>query len=493
MSAALVLGPEPRRECVADARIQLVASPDARRMDFTPLHDYPRGAALDRVSMADILRNSFVYPPHSIYRDVKVAISGFEPGQDLHAQPRFHFPYQSCAAPGRPAMPAVDPGRLLGQYHQRLSAAVSRASATMHAPWLLQSGGKDSTSVAIALAEARPDATCITYLGGREENEVDSAQLIARRLGLRHEALVCDPGRAYDRYLAMVPDMPLLTADFAMLAYADLVTEIAAAGGDGVLDALGSDTYFGLPLHWQQLLRVVLARRVPVPDAVLRHPLVRRNFRLSYALGSLQMDRFERAFPGSRFTDREVDALLGPGMSARSRQRLDIFRADLAEAHSLEAKRRVAAAVVEAATFGKGMYTASAVGLQLAYPYCDTRLCEWIFHEVPDALLIGRGGVNKVLVRRHIAQHFRQLPYVKSKGSFRFDVCGLAARFDQVHAFAQQARDVLPGAVDWLVCHRNQLDNKYFGSKFYLLAVLLPWLLSRMNHAGDSTTTLSGG
>jgi hypothetical protein len=130
------------------------------------------------------------------------------------------------------------------------------------------------------------------------------------------------------------------------------------------------------------------------------------------------------------------------------------------------------------------MYTTEAMGLALGYPYCDTALCDWIFHHVPDAMLIGRGGVNKVLVRQHIARRFQQLPYVRAKGSFRFDVCGLADRFDQVHAFALRAHELVPGASAWLERHRHQLGNKYFASKFYLLAVTLPWLLSRI-HAAD--------
>lgn len=463
--------------------IQLMAAADGRRIDFSPLRARPCGAPIDLVSIADLLRNGFVYPPHSIYGDVKIAISGFEPGQNLHTQPHFHFPYQSSAAPARPGVAEVDGSALVERYHQLLCEAVARTSADMRTPWLLQSGGKDSTSMAMALAEARPDATCVTYLGGREENEVDSARLVARQLGLRHETLVCDPGRAYDRYLAMVPQMPLLTADFAMLSYADLVTEIAGRGGDGVLDALGSDPYFGLPLRWPQRLRGLLARRLRLPEGVLHSSLVSRNFPLSYALGSLQMDRFERSFPGSRFTDREVDELLGLPMAGTSRQRLELFREDIAASPNLEARRRVAATIVEAASFGKGMFTAAAAGLRLGYPYCDAPLREWIFHKVPDRLLIGPGGVNKVLVRQHIARQFRQLPYVRAKGSFRFDVCGLVGRFDQVHDFARQAQLLMPGAPVWLERHRPQLGNKYFASKFYLLAVTLPWLLSRIGSA----------
>jgi hypothetical protein len=87
---------------------------------------------------------------------------------------------------------------------------------------------------------------------------------------------------------------------------------------------------------------------------------------------------------------------------------------------------------------------------------------------------------NKVLVRRHIAARFSELPYVARKGSFRFDLCGLARqRYDQVYAFAAEARDLLPGAPAWLRRNRNRLDNKYHASKFYLLAVVLPWILQR--------------
>jgi asparagine synthetase B (glutamine-hydrolysing) len=481
-------------EVDAVRRIQIPMSPYAGGADFSALQHYDRDAAsFDPVSIADLLRNAFVYPPHSIYRDVKVAISGFDPAQDLYANPVFHFPYQSSEATGRPAK-AVDDDLLIRTYHRLLCEAVSRASERMQAPWLLQSGGKDSTSMAIAVAEARPQTTCITYLGGREENEVDSARFVARKLGLRHESLVCDPGRAYDRYLALVPRMPLLTADFAALSYADLATEIAANGGDGILDALGSDPYFGMPAHWRGRLNALLALGVRLPCGVFESRLVERNFKLCYALGTLQMSRFERFYPGSRFSDSEVDALFGRPIATQSARRLEIFREDIKAADSMEARRRLAAMIIEASSCAKGMYTASAMALSLAYPYCDKRLCEWVFHEVPSDRLIGRGGVNKVLVRKHIAWHFRGLPYVRAKGSFRFDLCGLARqRFDQVHAFAQQTQGLLPGAPGWLERHRDRLDNKFFASKFYLLAVVLPWLLSRMEESHLSAEAVTEG
>lgn len=470
--------------------VQIDSSPYVGPVDFSALDGSAPGR-LDPVSVADLLRNAFVYPPHTVFRDVKVATTGFDHDQDLARQARFHFRLQADAATGRPSSGSVPEEALVSTYHRRLCEAITRSTAEMRSCWMLQSGGKDSTSMAIGLAEARPDATCLTYLGGSEEDEVASARSVARTLGLRHEALVCDPVRAYRRYLALLPRLPLLTADFAVLSYADLATEVAGAQGDGLIDALGSDPYFGVPPSWSMRMIGYAACGLRLPPALFELPPLARNFKLCYLLGTVQMGAFERFFPGSRFTDAEVDALFGEPIAARSRERMGVFGPDLDAARDAEARRRISAAVLEASIFGKGMYVAHALSLRLAYPYCRPELSDWVFNHVPSDYLIGADGTNKVLVRRHIARHFRELPYVSTKGSFRFDVCGLAQGcFDQVHAFARQTAWLLPGAPAWLERHRASLGNKYFASKFYLLALVLPWLAAR--HAPATGTVVDG-
>jgi len=467
-------------------KIRIPASPYAGEADFSVLNTFGvgGGTSIDMVSLADLLRNSFVYPPHTIYNDVNILTTGFAVQHGTQDELRFHLDYQSAAATMRPPSHVVSDDALLRSYHQRLAQAVERCTTHLKSPWFLQSGGKDSTSMAIAVADVRPDATCLTYLGGREENEVESARFVARRLGLRHESLVCDPQRAYDRYLAMVSRMPLLTADFAMLSYADLAFEIAHHHGDGIIDAMGIDLFFGVPMHLRDYFIVGLARQVPVPHALLTSPFVRQNFKLCFALASLQMNPFERYIPGSRFSDSEVDAMFGWNASTQSRKRMEVFQDDVRAAPSAEGVRRIVLAMLEAGGFAKSMYSATSLGLRMAYPYCDKPFCEWIFNDVPEDRLIGPHGLNKVLQRRYIAQHFQQLPYVQTKGSFRFNLPGLARQcFDQVHAFAVQARAMLPGAAAWLEEHRHCLENKFFASKFYLLAVTLPWVLSRASRA----------
>lgn len=457
--------------------MQITMSPYYGKSDFSCLAEGCGGhARLDQVSVADLLRNGFVYPPHSILEDVKLVTFNFDPQHDMRGGPEFHFSFRETE---RNRVNSNANEDWLGTYHRLLCDAITTSCAEMRSPWLLQSGGKDSTTLAIAAADVRPDTTCITYLGGSEENEVDSARSVASTLGLRHETLLCDPARAYDRYLAIVDRMPLLTADFALLSYVDLATEISTNGGDGVIDGLGSDNYFGLLVGWQHRWLSALAKGIRVPRFVSELPLIRRNFELCYVLSTLQMDPVERVFPGSRFTDAEVDALFGRKVAGLSKQRLSLFQAEMASAGSLDEWWAMASSIAgSSGAVGKGLYTTTALSLQAAYPFCDRRLREWISREVPqDQLMDMSTMTNKVLMRNHIATRFAHLPYVAKKGSFRFDLRGLAkCRFEQVHASALQMQDVLPGAAQWLERNRGRLDNKYHASKFYLLAIVLPWI-----------------
>lgn len=466
--------------------VQITMSPYYGIPDFSALESRGAEAAIDLVSVADILRNAFVYPPHSVYEDVKLVTFGFCPQQDMTRTPEFRFKFRNAGEVPEVASSEQD---WVGVYHRLLCEAVTESCSQMRAPWLLQSGGKDSTTLAIAIADARPDTTCITYLGGREEDEVGSATHVAKTLGLRHETLVCDPARAYDRYLAVVHRMPLLTADFALLSYIDLGAEIGAQGGDGVIDGLGGDSYFGTPVSRQQRLLARLARQMRLPARISELPLVDRSFELCFVLGSLQMNAIERVFPGSRFTDGEVDSLFGRDMSRESKARLALFTDEIASATSAWEWRDMSMSIAgSAGAFAKGLYAAHALSLHAAYPFCDRNLREWVHNEVPRRQKVDpETRVNKLLIRQHIATRFGELPYVRNKGSFRFDLRGLAAqRFDSVRDYAQEVADLLPGATSWLDRNRRRLDNKYHASKFYLLAVVLPWLAARKRIGAQS-------
>lgn len=91
-----------------------------------------------------------------------------------------------------------------------------------------------------------------------------------------------------------------------------------------MIDGIGSDIYLGMPLSRRRRVMAKLARQLTLPDWVRRKAWVARSFKLSYALGTLQMNTFERSFPGSRFTDASAGrdaALAAPSKRPHGRMR----------------------------------------------------------------------------------------------------------------------------------------------------------------------------
>jgi len=169
-----------------------------------------------------------------------------------------------------------------------------------------------------------------------------------------------------------------------------------------------------------------------------------------------------------------------------------LFTEEIASATSLWEWRDMSMSIAgSAGAFAKGLFTASALSLHAAYPFCDRTLREWIHRKVPrDQKVDPLTHMNKMLIRRHIASRFSDLPYVQRKGSFRFDLCGLAAqRFESVLDYAGRAGEMLPGAASWLQRNRRRLDNKYHASKFYILAIVLPWLAHHGRQSASQAAT----
>jgi asparagine synthase (glutamine-hydrolysing) len=462
---------------LANARLRFVLQRNGRHIncdDLEAKHRAIKSRGIDRVAIADILRQGFVTPPYTATRNVMLVASGFE----RDASGEDHFVYRNPHTPAPIVSPRRDDAHYLARYDALLREAMATAVEGARQPALLQSGGKDSTSLAIALAATRPGTTCITYVAGTEEDESASAGAVAFRLGLAHRVLVSNPGRAWDSYVDVVARMPHLCADFALLSYVDLAQHLSASGFDRMLDGVGSDGYFGAVPTLKTRALLALARGWQLPLALTRAFPVNRSFPLCYLLSSVAMSPLQRVFPGSRFSDAETDLLLGAPLARLSRDRQAGLECYM---RSQAIEQAVAFAKLQASAQGvmsKGLCTADAMGMTVAYPFTDERLAHFVHHHVPAELRANVScGENKVLVRQHIEAKLGTLPYVRRKGSFRFNLRLLAAqRFEQVLEACTDVQDQLPGASAWLRSHHRLLDNKYFASKFYLLAIVAPWL-----------------
>ena len=423
---------------------------------------------IDLISVGDILRNGFVTPPYTVSGDIR--LNACDGVTDL------------VAGKTSDVLPLMDDKDYVDTYHGMLCGVMRSVCEKHRSPWLLQSGGKDSVSLAIALAAESPGSNCVTYCGGREEDEVASARYVANRLGLHHDVIQGDCSRAYRNYLARVQDMPLITGDAALLSYFDIMGFLSSSQCDAVIDGIGSDIYFGYACsqrqHWERHLAIGL----PGIDMLYQVPGVRKSFHACYLLSTLAMTETQRIFPASRFSDREADSIMGRNISSSSRARLEgVVQQNSAAKRSYRDFLLTLKEIGGAAA--KGSYAAAAYDVPVIFPFMDRGIVDWVITQLPTGLRYEpNSAVNKVIVRQHIYRHLGHLPYVQKKGCFRFDLTSFATtHFDMLADMASSHHcDVLPGAKRWLTRHRKDMSNKYFASKFYLLAILLPWIASRV-------------
>jgi len=85
--------------------------------------------------------------------------------------------------------------------------------------------------------------------------------------------------------------------------------------------------------------------------------------------------------------DCPTDALCGRALSRRSRDRLVPFLEEIRSATSPEEFRVLSLSIAAAAGgFAKGIYTADAMPMKIAYPFCDAQFCDWVYNDVPAEL-----------------------------------------------------------------------------------------------------------
>ena len=114
-------------------RTQLLVSPFYGTPDVSHLEVH--GPSLDKVSLADLLRNGFVYPPYSIYENVRLFSCGFDPSQDLFDEAHYEPIFRDTRHPREHVDEQHD---WVGEYHERLCESLRTATQDMSAPWLLQ-------------------------------------------------------------------------------------------------------------------------------------------------------------------------------------------------------------------------------------------------------------------------------------------------------------------------------------------------------------------
>lgn len=131
--------------------------------------------------------------------------------------------------------------------------------------FLFHSAGKDSNSIALALAEAgwQDRFTLITHQLNGEADESEISACIARKLGFKHQ-IVHGAGRLNDddknlviRYFS---DAPFPCTDKAAMPYSLYATQIPLLKNANIIDGGGNDSYMSIPPARRELSIMQVAR-----------------------------------------------------------------------------------------------------------------------------------------------------------------------------------------------------------------------------------------
>lgn len=210
---------------------------------------------VDHGSISHLLHDGFVPQPFTVYRDVFAISVGFS-AKVSNGEISFQRDFPFRLARSREDQ-AGGPQALL----EHLSGATLEAYSARNKAVLLLSAGLDSTSIAVAAKHAGcDDLLCLTYGEPGQQSEVELAQSVCRRLGLRHNAHIVsveapELRRSLLEHAANVPEP---CADPATIA------SISAVGSccdrdTVVLDGSGSDYYFWSPPRRLDALKVRLS------------------------------------------------------------------------------------------------------------------------------------------------------------------------------------------------------------------------------------------
>ena len=127
-------------------------------------------------------------------------------------------------------------------------ATISRMEKDKPA-YLFHSAGKDSNSIAIALAEAgyQDKVTCISHQSKGEKDESEISKKIATKLGFKHQKIY-EPKSLRKEQLDSISyyfeNIPLPCMDNVALAYPLYATQIEFINAN-IIDGMGNDVYIG--------------------------------------------------------------------------------------------------------------------------------------------------------------------------------------------------------------------------------------------------------
>jgi hypothetical protein len=282
-----------------------------------------------------------------------------------------------------------------------LTAATDRQLAAAGGDGLLMmSSGKDSVSVAVALAEGgHDDISCVTYRADPDDTENEVAAEMCRKLGLRHRTfdLPHDPDVVEHALLRFFEQSTRPCADSVQIPYALVLGDSGLSSG-AVLDAGGNDLYMGIvpnrKFKAMQRLRIRnewMAQRV---ESAIPVDSVMNYFTRSRVATQLSGRTF-RLPDTKRFYPDVVDTRPFWAQISDETAEINVFDIGTAVATSFHDQAEVHL---------KAHVAAQAFGMDAKFPYCDSDVVDYLFNLPVAARYDTKSGVTKILLREMLLE-----------------------------------------------------------------------------------------
>lgn len=209
--------------------------------------DVPTPLEITDRSISFLLQSGTVPPPHTVYKDIfvvgigdKVRVTHQNRKIALDFSHDFPFMDNYRDKEGEP-----DETHLL---ELMAEAAISRLE-TAKPTYLFHSAGKDSNTIALAMAEAgyQDKITCITHQSRGDKDESEISRQIAVKLGFKHRTVPELKSLNKERIESIYhyfENLPLPSTDNVTLAYPLYATQFEFQGKN-ILDGCGNDVYMG--------------------------------------------------------------------------------------------------------------------------------------------------------------------------------------------------------------------------------------------------------
>ncbi len=258
-----------------------------------------------------------------------------------------------------------------------------------------------------------------------------------RRLGIRHEVVTLpdDPALMRTTLTRFFEEAPQPSADLTTIPYAFITQQHMSPGG-GVMDGSGNDTYMGFLSRWKSRLKANLRVR---PRVLSR--TVRQRLPLDSGVNYFTRSRVASLLPLRMFRTHDIFAFYPDAVDTE-----DYWYRE-GEKDNGDLVDFLAATVLrqdDPCRISPKIHMAARVaGLETVMPWCDQAIADYYFN-LPEADRFDRDAkLNKVLLRRALAEALDYDERVVGSHYFDFD----PARF--MVANAPFVREEILGCALW--------------------------------------------